>query len=294
VRRRKTNASYLAQFVKAFGSRSLHEIESLEIHDWTRSKKYVTRTCNDMLNLISQLYKWSIIRHHALHNPAATDRLKRGKVKHGDIGIFSAEQARKLLYAISDELKPFVALWLFAGLRKEEIGRLTWEQVQQGMDSGNIYLSSSQSKTGEARAVPIADNLKCWLTRYRQRTGFVFPSRLRGKDEEHLLQRLDDLTGYLTRKLGYWIHNAPRHSFATFHLALHKDPARTVSEMGTSLVKLQKHYWARAKNVTTEQAKEWFSIEPCEPNNVVLLPQAENQMSPESVGVGEDLLKTKD
>jgi hypothetical protein len=37
LRRAKTNATFLAQFVKVFGQPNLHEIESLEIQGWIRS-----------------------------------------------------------------------------------------------------------------------------------------------------------------------------------------------------------------------------------------------------------------
>ena len=264
VRRRKTNASGLAQFGKVFGNRNLHEIESLEIEDWTRSKNYAPKTRNDALNLVSQFYKWAKLRHHAVHNPASSDILKRCKVKTGDIMIFSPAEARELLFSIREELRAFTALWLFSGLRKEEIAKLDWAQVEQGLASGSIYLLASQAKTNEARSVPLADNLKQWLVRYRKASGPVLPKRWQGDSEEHRVQRLDDLTGHFTRKLGGWKTNAPRHSFASYFLALHKDPGETVRQMGTSLQKLQQHYWARAQAITAEQAKQWFSILPGE------------------------------
>lgn len=164
-------------------------------------------------------------------------------------------------------------MWMFSGMRKEEIGRVTWEQVEQGLVSGSIYLLGSQSKTGDARAVPLADNLKEWLSRYRRPSGLVLPLRWHGTNETHRLQRLDDLTGHFARRLGSWVSNGPRHSFATYHLALFKDAANTVRQMGTSLAKLEKHYWARAENVTTDQARDWFSIRPEDSSNVVSLRQ---------------------
>lgn len=285
LRRRKTNASCFAQVIKAFGDRHLHEIESLEIHDWTRSKNYAARTRNDALNLLSQFYRWAIIRNYAVLNPSSSERLERSRVRSGDIGIFTPTEARKLLSAIRDELKPFAALWLFSGLRKEEISRITWEQVDQGLASGSIYLLASQAKTGEARSVPISDNLKHWLLRYRQASGLVLPPRWRGKDAAHQLQRLDDLTGHFTKRLGYWITNAPRHSFASYHLALAKNPAETVRQMGTSLVKLQQHYWSRAQAITTDQAKEWFAIFPEDSSNVIPLPSQE----PQALGSSQSL-----
>jgi hypothetical protein len=129
--------------------------------------------------------------------------------------------------------------------------------------------------------VPLAENLKQWLMRYRRPSGGVLPVRWQGRDEAHQFQRLDDLTGHFTRKLGFWIPNAPRHSFASYHLALYKDPAETVREMGTSLEKLQQHYWARAEAITKEQAEEWFGIMPDKCADIIPLPQENKSESRE-------------
>lgn len=67
------------------------------------------------------------------------------------------EHGRKLLNSVDECLRAFMALWSFSGLRKEEAGRISWEQVDAGFQSGAIYLRADQSKTGEARSLPITD-----------------------------------------------------------------------------------------------------------------------------------------
>jgi hypothetical protein len=48
-----------------------------------------------------------------------------------------------------------------------------------------------------------------------------------------------------------------RHSFASYHLALHRNEASTCYEMGDNSATLFKHY---RKLVTPEQAAEFFGI----------------------------------
>jgi hypothetical protein len=50
-----------------------------------------------------------------------------------------------------------------------------------------------------------------------------------------------------------------RHSFASYHLALHKNEASTCYEMGDNSTTLFKHY---RKLVTSEQSKGFFEIIP--------------------------------
>jgi site-specific recombinase XerD len=79
------------------------------------------------------------------------------------------------MLAIKDQLKPFMALWLWSGLRKMEIARLSWEQVHQGLASGSIFVQSSATKTKQCRAVPIGESLRQWLLSYAKPTGRVLP-----------------------------------------------------------------------------------------------------------------------
>ena len=54
-----------------------------------------------------------------------------------------------------------------------------------------------------------------------------------------------------------WSQDVMRHSFASYHLALHRNEASTCYEMGDNSTTLFKHY---RKLVTPEQAAEFFGI----------------------------------
>jgi hypothetical protein len=168
-----------------------------------------------------------------------------------------------------------------------EIARLTWEQVNQGLASGSIFVQSSATKTKQCRAVPIGENLRQWLTRHTKLTGRVLPIQWQAEDELYQTYRLNDVTQYVSNKAQVvWKPNAPRHSFCTYRIKLTGDPAGVADEMGTSMAKIEKHYRSRSSAVTAESAKEWFDILPGIAGDIVPLPLPE-PTSPEANSVSK-------
>jgi integrase len=273
--RHKTNTSYLKTFITTFGERNLHEIKSVEIADMANSHGWSKRTRNDFLGTISLLYRESIERGWTLENAASSGKVKREALKGSNIGIFTPQEVRRMLAAVGDELAPFLALWCFSGCRAAEIARLSWGQINQALESGALYLEANQTKTGMDRSVPIYDSLRAWLVKHRQPSGPVMPKKWQS------VQGLSEIARHIARRCKVdWKKNAPRHSYATYHLALHKDPATTVKSMGTSLSKLEKHYWSRAECVTAAVAQDWFDIRPTEPQNVIPIDAPEADSAP--------------
>jgi site-specific recombinase XerD len=273
ARRFLTNTSYLNSFRKKFGNRFLHEVRALEIDDWSQANGWSKKTRNDVLNLLSQFYDWSIRRCFAVENEASNTKVKRAKLRGAlDIGILTPAQAGDLLANSEDELKPFMSLWCFSGARKEEISKITWDQVRDGLAAGSIRLRADQAKPGRARSIPLAENLKNWLRAYQKAEGRVLPEKWHGRNDKHQIQRLDDLTQHLKRVCGFeWLGNSPRHSFASYHLKLHGDPSATAKEMGSSLVQLDRHYVSMNDSVTREAAERYFAIVPVKATNIVAL-----------------------
>ena len=261
-RRYRTDECYLGIFSKAFGARWLHGMTTLEIKDWLNSRGWMPKTKNDAACLVRLMYSDAIERNHAVENPA---RIKREKIKSSDVEIFSPEQVERMLNAVEDELKPFLAVTFFSGLRKEEASRLSVLQVRDGLKSGAIFLPGSCAKTGRGRSVTICDNLRAWLQRYLPVDGPLLPVEWSG------MESLDELPGHVERRSGVpWKRNAARHSFGTYHLRLTGDPAETVKLMGNSLAQLDRHYHSRADSVTPEAAEKYFRIMPATEAGIVI------------------------
>ena len=61
------------------------------------------------------------------------------------------------------ELIPFVVLWCFSGCRKEEIARVSWQQVQAAIKTGKLEVRAGETKNGPSRVMSLLPNAKAWL-----------------------------------------------------------------------------------------------------------------------------------
>jgi integrase len=223
----------------------------------------MVKSRRDFLSAVGLLFKDAATRGIVPQNFNPARTVKRGQVKGSEIEVFTPGQLQLLLNSVDDSLKPFLAIWALSGIRKEEVSRLSWPQLDQALESGSIYLPASLTKTGEPRSVPVCVALKQWLMKYRQASGPVLPVQWRSSDAVKQLRLLDDMARHLARKAKLkWIRNGLRHSFCTFHLKLHGDPLLTARIAGNSLAKLQRHYVSRADSVTKVLAEAWFDVMP--------------------------------
>jgi hypothetical protein len=125
-RRQRTNTAYLAMFKQQFGERNVCDLQVLDIKDWAYAKTWKERTRNDVLGTVSLFFKDAVERGLAASNPAA---FKRKKVKGGTISTFAPEDAERILHGVDEDLRAFLAIIFFSGVRKEEAARLTWTQL---------------------------------------------------------------------------------------------------------------------------------------------------------------------
>jgi integrase len=176
------------------------------------------------------------------------------------VPTFSIEQLTKLLAAAPPDYLPVLAIGAFAGLRPEEINKLTWEDLD--FNERTIRVNASAAKTRKKRFAEISDNLQAWLQLYPGRTGPVaLPN----------LQKLRRAT-MKAANIGKWPPDVLRHSFASAHYAFHRDPARTAVIMGhRDQNMLLTHY--RDLMRPSEAAKYW-QIAPETASDAKIIPLA--------------------
>jgi integrase len=151
---------------------------------------------------------------------------------------------------------PFWAIGAFAGLRRAEIERLSWSEID--FDQGVIEVKASKSKTASRRLVTIQPNLREWLAPYSTRIGRVCPVNL-----ERKINGDRDRAGLRSG----WPHNALRHSFGSYHLAQFNDAAKLALEMGNSPATIFRHY---RQLVRPKQAERYWKIVPAVAGNKVV------------------------
>jgi integrase len=236
----------LRQFAKSFPS-EITKVTGAMIDGWLRRGAHSMVTRNNWLKRVKELFSFAKRRGYLPKGEATVaEALKRGKQADTDVGIFTPEQMEKLMRAATEDLIPVLAIGGFAGLRGAEIARLNWSAVDLGRKI--IELRAGQAKTASRRIVPITDNLASWLAKV-ERNGPVVPD-----DGVFLRARR------LAKSLGIpWPHNALRHSYISYRIAVVQSAAQVALEAGNSPDIIFKHY---RELVTEPEAKEWFAIMP--------------------------------
>ena len=155
-------------------------ISASRIDEWVRGLGVGAVTRNTFRRRLAVLFSFAKRRGYVTENPIAD--VERAKERETEIEILSVSQVARLLESASSDMLPFWAIGAFAGLRRAEIERLTWSEVD--FDAGVIEVKASKSKTATRRLVTIQPNLREWLAPYRTRIGRVCPVNLQRKINE--------------------------------------------------------------------------------------------------------------
>lgn len=156
-----------------------------------RSKGLAPKTANRYREILTRLYNWAMeqygIRMPENRNPAA--KVERYKEKAPNIRFLSLEQIDEQLKNLEDYplLQTMVAMYIYAGLRREEALWLTVNDVDLDAGSnGMIRIQAKtidgeywESKTQVNRVVPISKSLRKHLEQYersKSEQGWFFPS----------------------------------------------------------------------------------------------------------------------
>jgi integrase len=182
-----------------------------------------------------------------------------------DAEIYTHNELKALLDAAKGPMRAMVAIGGLAGLRTQELLRLTWDEVWKR--EGHIEVNAVKAKTRQRRVVEIVPALAQWLAPYRESTGKVWPhheitfqqnfvdlcasAKYKVKEKEHVV----------TRK-----HNGLRHSFCSYHYALHNDETSTAYQAGNSPAMIHAHYKELA---TKKESEAYFAVSPATPENVI-------------------------
>jgi hypothetical protein len=123
-------------------------------------------------------------------------------------------------------VRPFAFLYL-AGIRPDELKRMTGrERELVNLKTRAITIPANVSKTRHERQIAISDNLAAWLKAY---PGEMIPTNF-----EALNKKL--------RKHFQLSHDEARHSFISYHVALHRSIGDAALQAGNSESIVKRHY----------------------------------------------------
>ncbi len=247
--------SRLKKFAASFDGKPVAEITGPEIDNWLRSLSdsetgapLAAITRNNFRRILIVAFNFACDQGYCVGNPAS--KSAKGKVVETAPGILTVEETSHLLENAAKELVPYVAIGAFAGLRRAELERLDWKEID--LPSRLIEVTASKAKSARRRFVKIKPNLTLWLKPHAQLRGAVAPS-----DYRELLDEAREAGG-----IKIWPNNALRHSFASYYLAHFKKAgaAELALELGhTNSNLVFQHY---RQLVRPKEAKRYWSLAP--------------------------------
>ena len=245
---RSSTETRLRKFESDHGEWIACDISDDVAGDWLHGLDFAALTINHYRAALLQMFNHGLKIRAVETNPIEViDKLKEDR---GEIGILSPAEAATLLSHCSDNILPAVVIGLFAGLRRSEISRLDWSQVD--FQQKHIEVKAGNSKSAARRLVPMRKNLRQWLDPYRQQNGLVMPTEMIYR------ARLD--SARKAAGIKQWPHNALRHSFASYNLAAFENAPALAGEMGHGSTKMIfEHYRAL---VLKKDAESFWSITP--------------------------------
>ncbi|HEY1771456.1 MAG TPA: hypothetical protein VGG02_14490 [Chthoniobacterales bacterium] len=232
----------IGRFCADFPDRRVAEISTADVDAWLASLALAPVTRNTFRRDLRTLFAFAMTRRYCADNPVA--QTTKAKEIGGEIEILTVAQTARLLETADSLTIPFWTIGAFAGLRRAEIERLDWKQID--LESNLIEVKARNSKTATRRLVTIQPNLAAWLAPFQKIRGNVAPDNLRKLTEDDR-ERAGLRSG--------WPQNALRHSFGSYHLAHFNDAAALALQMGNSPAIIFSHYRALVK--PKDAARYW-------------------------------------
>jgi site-specific recombinase XerD len=238
----------MGRFVQQFGDKTL-SITPDELRTWIATLPFSEVTKRNHYKRVSAFYTWARMEGFATSNPC--ESLRSPARDADDVSVLSEEDTSKL-FATALKLRPQVcarlALEAFAGLRFSSAARLV--KADLNFPEKGITLPAAKLKTRKRHYIDgLPENLWKWLR--------AAPDEAWTLTERQYL----GLKGDVFRLAGVINPgNVLRHSFCSYHVAKHKDAARTaVILCHASPRTLYQHYRGRA---TSADAAKYFAIAP--------------------------------
>ncbi|NLW86907.1 MAG: phage integrase family protein [Planctomycetes bacterium] len=267
--------------------------ENARQHGWSG------KTANDYRQLLVRLFNWAMdeggVRIPGDRNPAV--KITRYRENKSPITFLTLQQIEEQLAALAPypQLQTMVAVYIYAGLRREEALWLQLDDVDTHAGVHGVLRIRAKTvnsvywrpKTGIDRVVPISSALRCYLDRYTpcsSADNWLFPSPKgvwwNPDNFSHDLRQVQSAIGLDWSCLDY------RHTFGS-QLAQKGESLYKISHlMGNSPEICRKHYAAlipEALTDTVEFPQHGPETSPPAPEPVVcptfrlLLPQDDNK-----------------
>ena len=254
-RHRQTVKGTVRRFILAWGlDRQLGSVARADLDGYLRAFPS-PKTFNNHIGCLHSFFQWTVDQELLRVNPAA--KIERKAIAYKEPEWMRGADVERLLRAAANRkgaegFMPRMILGFFCGLRTAEIDRADWSQVNWEESEVRVAEPKGHTNGQKPRLVHLEPNALAWLALYRKDAGKVSISA------KHFMEHMAVVckeTGML------WPSNVMRHTYATMHVAMFRDPARTAMEMGheKSARTMNAHYKGLA---TQAEATKYWGIMP--------------------------------
>lgn len=259
--RAKCSVRYAAQLKVSLGSFAravpgdAHKAQRADVERWLNANQWAVKTRNNYLGDVRALFAWALQQGHVARSPC--EGIAKMRETEGEIGTLRLAECERLLKAVLQrpDLAGYVIIGMFTGLRRAELEKLDWVMVST--EERTVVVAAANAKSRRRRVVDLSENAVAWLQA-------AFPQGMSARGAV-CSPGFEERWIFLREKLGYgtkhdhgrpWPHNALRHTFASYHYAMHANEAKLQALMGhRSADMLHRHY--RALKTKVEAEKFW-------------------------------------
>lgn len=206
----------------------------------------------------------SVLRHAHKRGWCDAPVLESPRITGGRTLYMTPDEAERLLAAAAAHIKPLLTFLIGAGARMSEAIYLEWRDVD--LKGARAIFWADRTKSGKRRDAILPPRVVVALANLPHRDGMVF----RRDDGEPYVVKVGE-GGQIKRAWAGAIARAGldpeytphtlRHSWASWHYALHKDPMRLKVEGGWSSLDLVERYAHLMKDGHEVEIRRWLGIE---------------------------------
>jgi hypothetical protein len=257
--------SSIGAFVKSQDNPWTHEVAPQSVEKFLRSLpsragegKATRKTWNNYRNDLHAFFGWCATPDKSTNRPFLFENPV------GEVRVFQARQVREeqnakpitttpaevrrifstLMRYRGGVLVRYFAFTYFAGIRPEELLRMAPREAELvDVKTRIITIPANVSKTRHERKIAISDNLAAWL---EYAPGPIIPTNFRSMHAS-------------ARKHFKLSHDESRHSFISYHVALHRSLGEAALQAGNSETIIRRHYLNLHPK---EEGGEFFRIVP--------------------------------
>jgi len=221
----KRDETCIKNLMPHFKGKYLDEISPLDIENYKKMRiaKVTPRTVNIEVKFLKAMYNKAISWGKADKNPV--NQVKLFKENDKRIRYLEKDEIKRLIEACPEHLRPIVITALNTGMRKQEILKLKWEDI----DFKKKIIYVMQTKTGERREIPVNDFLYDTLTALKKKRNgsYVFSNK---EGEPYGDIRRSFSTALKRAGIENFRFHDLRHTFAS-HLVMSGVDLKTVQEL---------------------------------------------------------------